>query len=136
MRTPRYTLLTTHNIRINAICPLATDTSMLSRAVSTGWRKNELPLNSAGDVASIVLGLATGTYKSQGKEEVGKCNGLSVYVEGWREWEVEEGLYATGDVWLGKRPSERLIAGRRFLRSVSCHGVRFGRGKFANGYYF
>ncbi len=99
---------------------------MLNREISTGWCENNLPLNTAEDVAKIALGLTAGTHKSTGKDEAEKCNGLSVYVEGGRGWEVEEGLEATRDVWLGKGPNERLMAVGMFLKSVSCSAVRSG----------
>ena len=108
---------------------------MLSRAVSTGWHENRLPMNTAEDVANMVLGLVAGTHKSNGKEEAEMCNGLSVYVEGGRGWEVEEGLGTMREVWLGKGPNERLMAAGRFLQSVSHLAVRFG-GVFANDWCF
>lgn len=125
MRSLRYTSPVTHNIRINAICPLATDTRMLPRAVFTCFRENNLPMNTAEDVANVALGLVAGTHKSEGKEAE-KCNGLSVYVEGGRGWEVEEGLEATRDMWMGKEPNERLMAVGKFLASVSWNVVRCG----------
>lgn len=119
MRTLRYTLPATHNIRMNAICPLATDTGMLTRAVFTSFRKNNMTVNTAEHVANVALGLVAGTHKSKGKEEAEQCNGLSVYVEGGRGWEVEEGLDATRALWMGKEPNERLVEVEKFLASVS-----------------
>jgi NAD(P)-dependent dehydrogenase (short-subunit alcohol dehydrogenase family) len=126
MRTLRYTLPATHNIRINAICPLATDTGMLTRAVSTCFRENNLAMNTAEDVANVALGLVAGTHKSKGKEEAEKCNGLSVYVEGGRGWEIEEGLDATRELWMGKEPNERLMAVGKVLAPVSWNAVTSG----------
>ena len=90
-------------------------------------------MNTAEDIANIALGLVAGTHKSKGEDEAQMCNGLSVYVEGGRGWEVEEGLEATRDVWLGKGPNARLMAAGRFVQSVSCSQVKSVRGRVANG---
>lgn len=50
-----------------------------------------------------------------------RCNGLSVYVEGGRGWEIEEGLSATRDQWLGKEPNKRLMEAVAWLASVGVH---------------
>ena len=92
---------------------------MLSRAVSACFRVNNLAMNTAEDVANVALGLVAGTHKSKGKEEAEKCNGLSVHVEGGRCWEIEEGLDATRELWMGKEPNERLMAVGKFLNPVS-----------------
>ena len=51
--------------------------------------------------------------------EGGPCNGLTVYVESGKGWELEEGLAATRTAWLGEESNERLLKAGAWLASVS-----------------
>jgi len=116
-------------IRINAVAPLATTTALLPSAVTKGFKDHGFPLNTPEQVADVVLGLVVGSHKvgedaavALGQDKDGeRCNGLTIYVEGGRGWEVEEGLNATRDQWLGKGPNERLTKAVAWLASVSVH---------------
>lgn len=116
-------------IRINAVAPLATTTALLPYAVTKGFKDHGFPLNTPEHVADVVLGLVAGSHKvgedsaaALGQDKAGEsCNGLTVYVEGGRSWEVEEGLSVTRDQWLGKGPNERLMKAVAWLASVSLH---------------
>lgn len=95
-------------IRVNCICPWATDTAMIS-TFRAAWQQEGLPLNSAEDVARIILGV------SVDKE----LNGESIYVEGGRGWAIEEGLDRTQPQWLGKSAAFSLAKGQAFLGAGS-----------------
>jgi len=117
----------TFGIRINAVAPLATTTALLPSAVTKGFKDHGFPLNTPEHVAEVVLGLVAGSHKvgedaaaALGQEKGGgRSNGLTIYVEGGRGWEIEEGLNATRDQWLGKGPNERLMKAVAWLASVS-----------------
>lgn len=78
-------------------------------------------MNTADDIANIVLGLVAGNHvggeENERKGEGDKCNGLAVYAEGGRGWDIESGLAATRDEWLGKEPNEALMAVGRWFAS-------------------
>ena len=62
--------------------------------------------NSPDDVAKYVLGLEASTHR----------NGQSIYVEGGRGWEFEEGLEKTMPLWLGKEPVERMEEDKKIMQ--------------------
>ena len=128
MRCLRPYLLPTSGIRINAIAPLATATNMLLPAIREGLPKLGVPVSTAEYVGQIILGLIASSHKGKDgstmsklghNPEGGPCNGLTIYIEGGRGWEIEEGLYATKPEWQGKEPSERLLKTEAWLASVS-----------------
>jgi len=131
MRCLRTYLPPAFSVRINAVAPLATTTALLPSAVSKGFKEQGFPLNTAEHVADVVLGLVAGSHKvgedaaaALGQEKAGgRCNGLTIYVEGGRGWEVEEGLNATRDQWLGKGPNERLTKAVAWLASASVNST-------------
>lgn len=95
-------------IRINCVCPWTTDTNMI-RTFHAGWKKEGLPLNSAEDVANMILGVSV--------EE--RIHGESIYVEGGRGWMIEQGLDHTRPQWLGESAASNLAKGQAFLGSGS-----------------
>ena len=128
MRSLRHYLPPTFGIRINAIAPLATGTGMVPKAVQKGFAKIGVPVNTPEQIADITLGLVAGSHKGRNVgvtaqiglgAEGGPCNGLTIYVEGGKGWEIEEGLAATRDEWLGEGPNERLMKAGAWLASVS-----------------
>lgn len=128
MRSLRHYLLPTFGIRINAIVPLATGTAMVPEAIQKGFSKIGVPVNTPQQVADITLGLVAGSHKGRNGghtaqiglgPEGGPCNGLTIYVQGGKGWEIEEGLAATRDEWLGKGPNETLMKAGAWLASVS-----------------
>ena len=132
MRCLRTYLPPTFGIRINAVAPLATATAMLPPAVQKGFEENGFPVNTPEQVADIVLGLVAGSHMPKGSagvalgqdKEGDKCNGLTIYVEGGRGWDIEEGLNATRDEWMGKGPNERMMKAGAWLASVSVPFLR------------
>lgn len=97
MRTLRKQLNQGSGIRINCINPGMTDTQM-TQSIIESFRKTNQPINTADDIAETILGEMTtdGFY------------GKAVYVEGGRNWEIEEGLDRTMPQWLGEEPTRRL----------------------------
>lgn len=126
MRSLRTYLPPTFGIRINAVAPLATATNLFPEAVRKGFQAQGFPINTPEQVADVTVALIAGLYKPAAKEAVvldqgngEACNGLTIYVERGRAWEIEEGLLATRDQWLGKGPNERLMKAGEWLASVS-----------------
>jgi hypothetical protein len=86
-----------YGVRINAICPWMTATSMVA-SIEPGWRAAGLPVNEPIDVAEIILAVDFGR----------NINGKGVFVEGGRGWDIEENLDRLEPQWLGIEPSESL----------------------------
>ncbi|GAM42084.1 3-hydroxyacyl-CoA dehydrogenase [Talaromyces pinophilus] len=97
-------LPTTHNIRVNAICPWMTETGMVA-GIEEAWHKANLPTNRPLDVAKVIAGVVS----SAG------LNGTSMYVEGGRAWEIERNLDRLQPQWLGEEPSKSLEKGQAVL---------------------
>ena len=126
MRSLHTYLPPTFGVRINAVAPLATATNLFPEAVRKGFQAQGFPINTPEQVADVTVALIAGSHKPAAKEAAmpgqgngEACNGLTIYVEGGRAWEIEEGLLATRDQWLGKGPNERLMKAGEWLASVS-----------------
>ncbi|KAF2103350.1 NAD(P)-binding protein [Rhizodiscina lignyota] len=105
MRSLRKVIYPREGTRINAVCPGVTDTDMTA-AIINDFRKSGQAINSADDVAKVVVGLLT-------KDD---WNGKAVYVEDSNGWEIEDGIVRTMPDWLGKEPTERMM---RHLKQIS-----------------
>jgi NAD(P)-dependent dehydrogenase (short-subunit alcohol dehydrogenase family) len=77
-------------VRVNSICPWATDTKMIAGHAHL-FRDAGLPLQTADDVAATVLQAATNP----------KLHGAAVFVGGGKNIDVEQGFSATESQWLG-----------------------------------
>ena len=129
MRSLRHYLPPTSGIRINALAPLITATSMVPQVIQAGFKSIGLTINTPRQVAEVAVGLAAGSHKGKNGEhtaqiglggpEGGPCNGLTVYMDGGEACEIEEGLAASRDVWLGKELNERIMKAGAWLASVS-----------------
>lgn len=97
-------LPTTHNIRVNAICPWMTETAMVA-GIEEGWHKANLPVNRPLDVAKVIAGVVSAR----------ELNGVSMYVEGARAWEIERNLDRLQPQWLGEEASRLLEKGQAVL---------------------
>ncbi|KAH7065464.1 hypothetical protein B0J12DRAFT_37033 [Macrophomina phaseolina] len=104
-------LFPTAGIRTNVILPAMTETAMVGPAAQL-FRSAGLAVNSPEDVAKFMVDMIAR------KERNGKpLNGLAVYVEGGRGWEIEEGLKRTMGEWLGEEPVRRIEEDRRFVEA-------------------
>lgn len=121
MRSLRGYLPSTFNVRINVVCPWATDTEMLG-GVRDLWRQNSLPMNSPGDVARIILQCAADE----------SIHGKAVYVADGQGFDIEEGLDATEPIWLGKKQAEELARGQEVLGMVRKSLIDLGTWFFTN----
>ncbi|KAF4302342.1 putative 3-hydroxyacyl- protein [Botryosphaeria dothidea] len=105
------TLHPTTGIRTNILLPAMTETGMVGPAAQL-FRTAGLAINSAEDVAAFMVDMIAR------KERNGKAlNGLAVYVEGGRGWEIEEGLKRTMKQWLGAEPVERIEEDKRVVEA-------------------
>lgn len=107
MRSLRGYLPSTFNVRMNVVCPWATDTEMLS-GVRDIWPQNSLPINSPGDVARIIL-------QYNGDKNV---HGKAIYVADGKGFDVEEGIDRTEPDWWGERQAIDLVKGQHVLGTV------------------
>ncbi|KID67818.1 5'-hydroxyaverantin dehydrogenase [Metarhizium brunneum] len=102
------------NVRINVVCPWATDTQMLGH-VKRAWEAAGLPMNQPADVARIICELATGEQH----------NGRAVFVGGGRGYDIEKGIDDLEPQWLGEEPARALNRGQQVLGM----GENWGKGK-------
>ncbi|KIX04730.1 uncharacterized protein Z518_05600 [Rhinocladiella mackenziei CBS 650.93] len=108
MRALRPFLPPVYGLRVNAICPWATDTQLLS-GVRTAWVKNLMPMNTPGDVARYIIQV-TAEPSTHGK---------ALFVTGGNAVDIEEGINRTEPQWLGEKNSKDLNAGQVILGLVS-----------------
>ncbi|RDL31817.1 Uncharacterized protein BP5553_09219 [Venustampulla echinocandica] len=104
VRSLRILTLPKFNVRINAICPWATDTAMVAGAVHL-WHQNSLPLNSAEDIARIIQQVAADPAH----------NGKVVYCAGGIFVDIDEGINRTEPQWLGEKLAADLNRGQVML---------------------
>ncbi|KAK4508172.1 hypothetical protein PRZ48_001910 [Zasmidium cellare] len=102
---------TKDGIRINAMCPGMTETSMTS-AVLPALRAVNINVQSAADVANFGLTLTSNS----------DLKGKALLCLSGRAWDIEEGLERTIDQWLGETPSSILAENSRILSKVSASG--------------
>ncbi|KAK5731004.1 hypothetical protein LTR15_000942 [Elasticomyces elasticus] len=69
------------------------------------WAKAGLPSNEPEDVARVIVGVLAD----------GKVNGGTMYIEGGRAWNVEEGLLKTRHEWLGEKQEKDLDRGTQLM---------------------
>ncbi|EMC97807.1 hypothetical protein BAUCODRAFT_573830 [Baudoinia panamericana UAMH 10762] len=91
-------------IRTNAICPWMTRTRLVAGIEST-WEAAGLPSNSAEDVARVIVGVLAD----------GNLSGGTMYIEGGRAWNIEQGLLKTRREWLGERQEAELDRGTELM---------------------
>ncbi|KAK0778344.1 hypothetical protein LTR91_015419 [Friedmanniomyces endolithicus] len=106
MRVLRGTLIQSkpHPIRTNAICPWMTKTRLVA-GIEKVWAESGLPSNSPEDVARVIVGVLAD----------GKVNGGTMYIEGGRSWNIEQGLLATRHEWLGAEREKELDRGTELM---------------------
>ena len=92
-----------YNVRVNALCPSATNTRMIG-SITDAWLAAGLPLNEPEDVARYVLLCATDENR----------NGSAVYVSGGRAVDIEAGYLKTMPEWMGQQHTAELAATRAF----------------------
>ncbi|CAK7232381.1 hypothetical protein SBRCBS47491_008250 [Sporothrix bragantina] len=93
-----------YGVRVNAICPWATDTQLLA-GVKGRWVEEKLPLNQPSDVAQMILQCAADP----------ELNGKSVFVAGGRGYDTEEGYNKTQGQWMGEKLAEEWHRGQAVL---------------------
>ncbi|KAK4161156.1 hypothetical protein QBC43DRAFT_358209 [Cladorrhinum sp. PSN259] len=93
-----------YSVRVNAICPWATDTQLLS-GVKTAWEKEKMPMNTPADVAKFILQCAADS----------NLNGKAVFVAGGRGFDTEEGIDSTIGQWMGEENAEVFLKGQEVL---------------------
>lgn len=101
-----------YGVRVNAICPWATDTQLLA-GVKDKWVQEKLPLNQPADVAGMILQCAADP----------SLNGRSVFVAGGKGIDTEEGYDRTQGQWMGEQLAEEWNRGQHVLGLVSLHDL-------------
>ncbi|KIW13257.1 hypothetical protein PV08_08444 [Exophiala spinifera] len=104
MRALRGFISQLYGLRVNAICPWATDTQLLS-GVRAEWTKNNMPMNTPSDVAKYIIQV-TADQTAHGK---------ALFVTGGNAVDIEEGLNRTEPQWLGEKNSRELNEGQVIL---------------------
>ncbi|KAI7783550.1 hypothetical protein LA080_011679 [Diaporthe eres] len=92
-----------YGVRVNALCPWATDTQLLG--VKEKWLKEKMPLNSPTDVGKIIL---------QCSADRG-LNGKAVFITGGRFFDTEEGVDRTLPQWMGEQNAKDFLKGQELL---------------------
>lgn len=96
-----------YGVRVNALCPWATDTQLLG--VKEKWVKEGMPLNTPTDVGKIIL---------QCSSDRG-LNGKAVFITGGRFFDTEEGVDRTLPQWMGEQNAKEFLKGQELLGLVS-----------------
>jgi NAD(P)-dependent dehydrogenase (short-subunit alcohol dehydrogenase family) len=96
MRSMRKTIHKRDGIRVNCICPGMTEL-LLTTSFIESFRAHG-HTQTADDCARFYLGVANNP----------SMNGKSIYVEGGKGWEFEDGLWKTMPSWLGEEPTRML----------------------------
>jgi len=69
------------------------------------WDEAGLAANTPEDVARVIAGVLAD----------GKVNGGTMYIEGGRAWNVEEGMLKTRPEWLGEKQAADLDKGTELM---------------------
>ena len=93
------------------------------------FRQNSIPINSALDIANVILGLVAGSHdggvvgsggqRRKSTLEKEGPNGLAVVVVGGKGWDIEEGLKRTEGEWLGEEISGDLERTAAVFKAMS-----------------
>lgn len=97
-----------YGVRVNAICPWATDTQLMD-SVRSVWVQRGLPINTPAEVGQLILQCAVD----------GGLNGKSVLVGGGRGFDTEAGLDKTLPQWMGSVLAKDFYRGQEALGTVS-----------------
>jgi len=93
MRSLEKALPRKHGVRVNAVCPWVTDTNIV-KGLTKGWEKAGFALNTADDVANVMVKLTC--------MKNAQANGMALYIEGGRAWNIQEGLDREERSWWGE----------------------------------
>lgn len=92
-----------YGVRVNAICPWATDTQLLG--VKDMWVREKMPLNAPEDVGRVIVQCASDNT----------LNGTAVFVTGGRFFDTEEGVTRTLPQWMGEKNAKIFLKGQALL---------------------
>lgn len=98
-----------YGVRVNALCPWATDTQLLG--VKEKWLKEKMPLNTPTDVGKIII---------QCSADRG-LNGKAIFITGGRFFDTEEGIDRTLPQWMGEQNAKEFLKGQELLGLVSSY---------------
>lgn len=107
MRALRLWAPSNYGVRVNALCPWATDTQLLG--VKGRWVKANMPMNTPRDVGKIILQCSSDAT----------LNGKAVFVNGGRYFDTEEGIDRTLPQWMGEQNAKEFLKGQEILGLVS-----------------
>lgn len=103
-----------YNVRVNAICPWATDTQILA-GVRKRWVEEDMPLNRPEDVAKMIL--------QSGADS--RLHGKAIYVAGGEGFDTEEGYDRCLPQMLGQRNAKTWLKGQEILGLVSLFVLQY-----------
>ncbi|KAM5347491.1 hypothetical protein ACJ41O_010496 [Fusarium nematophilum] len=112
MRSLRGYLPSAFSVRLNVVCPWATDTQMFAN-MRDMWVRESLPLNTPDEVARIVVQCTADE----------RIHGRAVYVAGGRGFDIEEGIDRLELGWMGETQARDLARGQSILGTVSIPAV-------------
>ncbi|KAK2606678.1 hypothetical protein N8I77_005412 [Diaporthe amygdali] len=92
-----------YGVRVNALCPWATDTQLLG--VKEKWVEQNMPLNTPADVGKIILQCSADR----------ELNGRAVFITGGRFFDTEEGVDRTLPQWMGEQNAKEFLKGQELL---------------------
>lgn len=98
-----------YGVRVNALCPWATDTQMLAGPVRERWVAEAMPLNVPDDVARLICQCVADP----------SLNGRAIFVTGGRGFDTEEGVDRTRPLWMGEQNAADFDKGQAILGLVS-----------------
>jgi hypothetical protein len=96
-----------YNVRVNALCPWATDTQLLG--VKEKWVREKMPMNTPADVGRIMLQCSADRA----------LNGKAIFITGGRFFDTEEGVDRTLPQWMGEQNAKEFLKGQELLGLVS-----------------
>ncbi|KAH6695352.1 hypothetical protein F5X68DRAFT_243911 [Plectosphaerella plurivora] len=104
MRSLRQWAPAKYGVRVNTICPWATDTQLMDQ-VRAKWVEEGLPINTTEQVGKMILQCASDR----------ELNGRAILVSGGRGFDTEEGLDRTLPQWMGQGLSQDFYRGQEAI---------------------
>ena len=106
-------------VRINCICPNVTVTPMTHGWLADTWAAEKLPLNSAEEVAKLIVTLASQTDVVGEDGQKQQLHGMSFDITGGVIWESETEYEEGVRTWIGPKGWESIVGVRNLFQRLS-----------------